>query len=394
MTAMFAAHRRAAEFADLVDAMPSDQVDAEFAALVGVVGMLRTQAMPEPDPAFTATLRERLMFEADAVLVPQPTAPTPQRTRKRERRLVGVAAAAALVASTGGVAVAAQGALPGDALYPIKRGIENAQTQFNVSEAGKGNDLLGQASSRLDELSSLVKKPAGDAALTSTLQDFSSSAAKGSDLLFSAYQHDGDAADVTAVRDFTAAKMGVLTSLSSRSPESVAGQFAEAAALLADIDQQARVLCAGCDDSLALGVPDGLALPFSGDALTSLLTGSVLASPGPVGPDGLDPAATPTTSTTPGAGQTPDGSASGQPLIDLPKVDLGVLGNLLSPDEAGTPAPGGSGTPSRPLGGVTDGLGDLLTGLAPKPTDGSTQRGLVGDTLDGLGNGIKGLGGG
>ena len=53
------------------------------------------------------------------------------------------------------MAVAAQSALPGDALYPLKRAIENAETGFSVSDEAKGSTILGNASGRLDEVDAL-----------------------------------------------------------------------------------------------------------------------------------------------------------------------------------------------------------------------------------------------
>ena len=44
------------------------------------------------------------------------------------------------------MAVASQGAIPGDALYPVKRAIENTQAGFSVGDDAKGETVLGNAS--------------------------------------------------------------------------------------------------------------------------------------------------------------------------------------------------------------------------------------------------------
>ena len=99
----------------------------------------------------------------------------------RERRIAVAVGALAIVGATTSVAMAAQSALPGDALYPIKRAIENAQTGFSTDEADKGSHLLANASGRLDEVTKLSKQ--GDledsVAIASTLNTFTEQADRG-----------------------------------------------------------------------------------------------------------------------------------------------------------------------------------------------------------------------
>ena len=98
-----------------------------YADLLEVVGALRATPAPEPDPAFVAALRERLMAEAETVLTaaaaergrrrrPAPAAPGRRRAvRRRNRRLAAVVSGVILVGATATMAVAAQSALPGRA---------------------------------------------------------------------------------------------------------------------------------------------------------------------------------------------------------------------------------------------------------------------------------------
>ena len=159
MTTLFRARQRAEEFAARVDApaAPLRAVRSESGAgeretdrLVGVVTSLRRQAEahggPVPRAAFTTELRERLMVEAAVALTPRQAALTlPPRTRSRtERRLVAAASAVVLLGGTAGMAAAAQHALPGEALYPIKRGIEKAEAGLATTSVGRGRDLLTQ----------------------------------------------------------------------------------------------------------------------------------------------------------------------------------------------------------------------------------------------------------
>ena len=84
MTAVFAARRRAEEFAALVDG-PSTRArrpaDQRRAARTSSTAAARDAARGTPRPEFVGDLRERLMAEADTVLRPGPataaTAPEP-----------------------------------------------------------------------------------------------------------------------------------------------------------------------------------------------------------------------------------------------------------------------------------------------------------------------------
>ena len=68
--------------------------------------------------------------------------PSAHQRHGGERRLVAAATAAILLGGTAGMAAAAQHALPGEALYPVKRGIERVETRLSGSDAGRGRDLL------------------------------------------------------------------------------------------------------------------------------------------------------------------------------------------------------------------------------------------------------------
>ena len=103
------------------------------------------------------------------------TLPVRQRG-PRERRLVAAASVVVLFGGTASMAAAAQQALPGEALYPIKRGLEQAEAGLSVSTAGKGQDLLRQANDRLGEVEDLLATGSLTAApqVPGTLEDFTS----------------------------------------------------------------------------------------------------------------------------------------------------------------------------------------------------------------------------
>lgn len=253
MTSVFTARRRAEEFARAVDG--GDVPTAgELAELVGVVDALRSEPVPEPDPDFVLDLRSRLMAEAATALRPENAQLVlPERPRgARERRLVAAASALVLVGGTAGMATAAQSALPGEPLYPVKRGLEQAETGLHMGSAAKGRELLDQAADRLEEVRSLLASDAVTAApaVPATLQDFTDQAREGSDLLFASFEETRDPQSVETVRTFTADSARSLARLAAGAPDEAQDDLQTAATTLRAIDEHAAALCQSCAESL------------------------------------------------------------------------------------------------------------------------------------------------
>lgn len=262
MTALFSTRRRAEEFAAAVDGRDSI-LPGELRDLVGVAAALRShdslsQARPRDD--FASDLRARLMAEAEHVLVPSSaplTLPVRQRS-PRERRLAAAASVVVLVGGTAGMAAAAQQALPGEALYPIKRGLEHAEAGLSLSTAGKGQDLLKQANDRLGEVESLLSNGSLTATpqIPGTLDDFTRQAQQGSDLLMASFEETQDPQTIVSVREFTAHGITLLQQLARTAPPAAQDELAAAALALGDIDRNASDLCGSCAGDLpALEVP-------------------------------------------------------------------------------------------------------------------------------------------
>jgi hypothetical protein len=378
MNALIPAHRRAERFAAMVDSASTTDAGARDAQFLEIVGALRLAAadVPSPRADYVADLRSRLMAEAETALVPTDRKLVlPQHAPRRQNRLTAAAAALVIVGGTAGVSVAAQSSLPGDALYPIKRGIEQVNETLSFSDAARGEDMLHQADARLSEIDSMLSDGASDNAVADNLRSFTSSAGKGADLLFTTYQSNGDDASVSTVRDFAGTDMRELTVLAQHAPQSLRSDFAEAAQLLADLDQQARVLCAECGARDPLSVPSDLLL-VAGTGLDALLEVPARTAPSAGGTAGAQPgtvAATPTTK--PGTGET----------ATPPQITLPDLAGLLGSDPAT-----GSETPQQDKGGGSAGVSNPLGGLLdPKPSAGSStgvDLGKLGkDVTDGLG---------
>lgn len=394
MTPAFSARRRADEFEALVSGSRRATRDPEqYADLLTLVESLRSVPEVPARPEFVAGLREQLMAEAETALVPGTPhqLAMPVRSRRRERRVAALLGGVALVGSTATMAVAAQGALPGEALYPFKRGIESAEVRLAGDDVARGMALLTSAENRLTELESLAAD--GDAParglIPGTLEDFSEQAAAGADLLIDAYDDGADQAAVEAVRAFSSDSMDRLEALEPQLPPGAHDELADAGRTLADIDAQAAASCPACAGGIGT-LPDFLLSAGATDLLSGLDRDSVQLAPAPAPVSGQDTDGL----TVPEGLQDPGATTSPTPLEQLgdkvkesgEKVKEGL-------DQTGDGLKDTTGGLTTTLDGVTGGaLGGLTGGL-----DDATG-GLIGDvtgTLDSLtGNAITDATGG
>lgn len=257
MASLMGARRRAEQFAAAVDARtPADEVPADLRELVDMVGAMRELDAPPPRPEFAASLREQLMAEAQTALAPTSPLALPARRRgARERRLTAAAAVFTLVGGTAGMAAAAQDALPGEALYPIKRGIEEAQLSVQSDADSRGRTYLEQASSRLEEAERLVDDDASPVAVADTVDSFVVQAVAGADLLLAAFKDERAPEDVQDLREFAADATTKLKELADAAPSDIQDELARAAVVLQRIDEQAAATCEQCSDLPSLQMP-------------------------------------------------------------------------------------------------------------------------------------------
>lgn len=359
MTPVFAARRRAEEFAALVEGTSTRELhDAAYVELLELVGALRDEPRVQARPEFTASLRERLMTAAATELV-APSADRlalPPRRRSRDRRIAVAVGGFALIGATTSVAMAAQSALPGDALYPIKRALENAHTGVSVSEGQKGETLLANATGRLDEVSALSQ--GGDLedsmAIADTLDVFTDQASQASELLLADYARNGDEHSVAELRDFAASSLEQLTALEPLVPAEARDELYTAAHVLLQIDAAARQACPACGGTGITEVP------------------AIFAASAGTGTTAVEGAA-------PGAQKAP--STAPDPGTDVPAVEGNALppGSVLQPPAGSdtSDAPSGPGTdePDNPLGVLTDGI---TGGTSSQPSQGPTVPPLDG----------------
>jgi hypothetical protein len=373
--------RGAEEFDALVSGRGGDVAadDQTHAELLEMVAALRAVPPVTARPEFVASLRSQLVAAAEreparaeedlAVrLTPR------QRRGSRERRLAAVIGGFAVVSATGSMAMASQDALPGDVLYPVKRAIENAQTNLQPDGAAKAEALISHAESRLDEFQSLVARDASADAVNETLQDFTDQARQASEFALDDYAATGKADRIADLRAFAGGSMDVLGALGPAVPSESRSILITATQTIRQIDAAAWEACPGCAEGDIAQVPDFVALPLS-----AVLSGDISASATQVLPPAAkkdkpakeDPAP-PAATSQPGPPPPPPGQGPTQP----------------SPPDAPKPPNTVGKAVEEVTGGLTGALG--LDGQ-PQTTDGSTPPSLVGTLVEGVGGLLGGL---
>lgn len=386
MSPAFPARRRADEFDRLLRGSDVPASD-ELRELAGLAAGLSTVATASPRAAFSADLRERLMAAAVTELTPDATAvdrltvhhaPTAAVARTRRRLTAGVAALA-IIGGTAGTALASQNALPGDALYPVKRALESLHSDITVNRASQGDALLADAGDRLSEVHELTRRAqvgaADNAQITATLNTFSQQAQQASAALLQQYRASHDPASLTKLRTFDSSSMTQLSELAAVVPSAAQDALSAAAETLLTIDQSVRQVC-GTSCGPALQLPSSLvqSLASSVQHIASSLprSGAVATGPGPSGNATKGPAATQSESVAP-ATKVPGDEPSGAPT----KAATGGGANQLTQQHASALASALTGVVSGAasgVGAVVGGLGNAVGGVLGGLLGGASQK--------------------
>lgn len=143
--------------------------DAAVEELIGLTDRLsRVDARDRLDPEFRAVTRQRLIALAEQRAAGLEPAHRPSRAAGAHRYrspvrgrgfAVAVAAMAVVLAAAGLLTLAARDALPGEALYAVKRGAEQVRLGMTWDRDERGFALLHLAETRLDEVTELVRQP-------------------------------------------------------------------------------------------------------------------------------------------------------------------------------------------------------------------------------------------
>ncbi|ROR43767.1 DUF5667 domain-containing protein [Kitasatospora cineracea] len=394
MTANVLEHRRAKSFAEALEAHQSDQRSsgshrAGSAAMTELLAMADALgAVPAPElAAETRTVqRARLMaaFEqewaggAPTAVLPAQRAPRTRRTRWGRRLAIGGLVAGVAVGGFAGAAAASTNALPGDALYGMKRGLEGLRLDWADSDTERGALLLQQASTRLDEAQSLLGRSDSPTSLSPTtvdqvrraLDDMHAEALRGRDLLRAVYRTNGSLTPMRQLAGF-AGEDQRWSALQSKLPSGLSAQAGKVDQLFDDISEDVAPLRleqvpgqggSGGSGSTAGGGASGGSSAGTGTDRQPLLPGTG-ASGGTSG--GQAPAAVPSVRVSPAPGA---GAAGG--LGDLLGGLTGTGASAAasgSPAASAAPAPAPSGSPSAPSAGAVPGITipPLVPGLLP-----------------------------
>lgn len=280
MTGAFVSRRRAEEFDALLSAPAQERESATaHADLLELVGALSAVPPVTARPDFVLELRSQLIVEAARMARPVDDALrvrlTPrQRHGARERRAATVLGGFAIVAATGSMAMASQSALPGDVLYPVKRAIENAETNLQSDDAAKARTLIAHAETRLAEAEQLTAEGADATTVASTLQDFTDQSNQAAELALDDFAATGDQDAIGDLRSFANDSMDDLTDLGDVVPSDARPALITAAQSVLQADSAAFQVCPTCGDGGITELPDFAALePVSlADSLDSLLS--------------------------------------------------------------------------------------------------------------------------
>jgi hypothetical protein len=352
MSPVSPARRRAEEFASLLEGRGGSA--AAHADALEIVAALRSVVVPEPSAAYVEELRSNLLAAADTLLAPaaprltlaEQVTGAPQRHRRKLSVAVGTLA---VLAGTTGVAMAAQSALPGESLYPIKRILESAQTSLSPDDAARAARIMDLAQDRLGETQALADSDSARsrAQIPHSLEDFVTQATEAADALLGEYSESGDVSTVTELRGFLRDSLDALAGLKGSVPPEYADDFDAAVNALLSIDEQALSACGDCGG--LLDIP------------------AILLSGAPIAPATATPQPT-----------TPRPTASASPATNAVTELLRQLPKIGSSTSALPKLPSASPSPSPSTSTQTQGtLGTILG------TGGSVAQPLT-DTLDGV----------
>jgi hypothetical protein len=242
-------HTEHERFARAVEGGPHSE---DLADELAVVELLR-RVQEGPDQATRDRMRQRVLT------APPPTPLAVRRISARARLAVAAAAVLCLVLSLAGMSVLlSRDALPGDALYGIKRTAESASLGFMFNDESRGLKHLEFAAARVTEMEALADRGADETDHLTALNDFDADATEGTRQL-TLYATNADGRVLPSLRDWAQSQSARLSLLRPRVPVAAGERLDGSLALLGRIAQRADDLDArnGCSP-ITSGEIDGL----------------------------------------------------------------------------------------------------------------------------------------
>lgn len=290
-----------------------------------------------------------------------------KRPSVRKRFGVLVTAVAAIAVLAGVAATVSKNALPGDALYGVKRVTESTGGLFTFGEQSEATRQLGLAQTRMDEVQGMLQSGAApdSASITSAMDDFDAATAGGSRMILSA-ERTSNGSDLADLRTWATAQSSRMSEMKASFPAANTSDAEESMALLDRVLVRTEALRSrtGCTDGDSASVDDLGPLPSTGPCES----GSASTEGSPT-PDGT----TPGSSEQSPSGTTPPETSTGDSTSQTPSSEQN--GGLLPP-LLGDPSRSQSGDPSTSSGSSSTSesadpllppitLPPLLPGLGP-----------------------------
>ncbi|MFG2431741.1 DUF5667 domain-containing protein [Streptomyces sp. NPDC048590] len=386
MIANVSAHRRANAFAQALEeqsppgaaaVQPEDPAEpADHGELLALANGLGELPQPQFDPEVKVVQRAQLVAAMETMFAEGgassgPTVPEQRtkgahraspirRLRPRSRWAKGLTAGGLTVGvaagAFGGVAAASSDALPGDSLYPLKRGMEDISLGMASGDADRGEAYLDQASTRLGEARRLMERArSGEmdhesiGEIRRALDGMTHDATEGHRLLHTVYQRDGSIGPIQKLDSFSRSHRASWSSLRERLPVQLADIGDRVSSVFEAMEQEVAPL-----QSLLPRTPGtGQDAPSAGSPRQD----EDSPAPGRKAPSSQTPEDDTSAGTTP----KPSGSDSGPDEGLLGGSTDGLLDDL--PTDGATPSSPDDSSDASPAPDVT--LPPLLPGLLP-----------------------------
>lgn len=300
-------------------------------------------------PANREAMRARLLADIanDATGTAPAAVPVRERRGTRSFRLGVATGLASAVVGTTGVAFAAQEALPGEALYPVKQATESARLSLAGDVAQHGRLQLQFAEERLDEVSE-GRDVLASSRLVTALAEMDQRSLEGAETLIAEAGRDDDGALLAELDAFTQRQAATLVEIYDDLPPQVRPRAEDSLGVLRLIRLELLFPAIAACDCVELAESGVLPLGEP-DSLTERLRSAALPTPAP--------------------------------RLDLPRLSDGLSGaaaeSVERVERAADPRTDPTGPPE-------------LTGTAPTTDPGSGTvdevTGRVGETVEGTGD--------
>lgn len=381
MVTLSSRRERVEQLAGVLDGtLPEGAARSDVRRLASLAGTVATQVEA---PQLSETERDRIrtrvmaavhtdLHEADAVRTGAARAP-------RSARAAVATGVASVLIGTGGVAVAAQEALPGDALYGIKQATESVRVAAAGDLTEQGRLDLALAAERLEEITAAVHRGGvRDDALIDALQRMDARTRTGAETLARVAERSSEPELLEELARFTELQAGGLVDVFDRLPVEVRPHAEDSLATLRAIREELLTPVLGSDGDV------------TSSELTAAIESMLRPSPLPPAPALEEPAAPSSEAPSPADGDTvppnegtpPTTEPTTEPQLPLPGrtttsggADRSVVPRLPGPlDEVGEAVDDavgevldGTGKLLEDTTGTVDGVGDAVGGVLDGP---------------------------